>query len=177
MLCGQNSDPVPHSIGKGLIVKPVLKKQSMSTEEFSRFRPVSNLKFISKAIEKVVAVQLIDHLDKNNLHEPFQSAYKKYYSVETALLRVQNDILKAIDSQRCVVLVLLDLSAAFDTVNHKILLERMFSKFGVTGMALKWFEPYLADRNFRVAVRGGVSSCRTVHCGVPHVQSWVPFCF
>lgn len=75
----------------------------MSTEEFSSFWPVSNLEFISKAIEKAVAVQLINHFDKNNLHEHFQSAYKKCYSVETDC--VHNDILKPIDGQRCVPLV------------------------------------------------------------------------
>ena len=182
---------------KEAIVKPILKKHSLSTEEFSNFRPVSNLKFISKAIEKVVAAQLTEHLNKNNLHEPFQSAYKKYHSVETALLRVQNDVLKAIDSQRSVILVLLDLSAAFDTVDsqrsvilvlldlsaafdtvdHKILLERMSSRFGINGLVLKWFESYLTDRRFRVSVQGSLSSSRSLQCGVPQGSILGPILF
>jgi hypothetical protein len=62
---------------KEAIVRPIIKKQNMPPEEFSSFRPISNLKFISKAIEKVVATQLIEHLEQNNLHSTFQSAYKK----------------------------------------------------------------------------------------------------
>ena len=162
---------------KKAIIKPVLKKHGMSTEEFSSFRPISNLKFISKAIEKVVAAQLIEHLNRNNLHETFQSAYKQYHSVETALLRVHNDILKAIDGQRSVFLVLLDLSAAFNTVNHEILLERLFSRFGVNGLALRWFESYLSDRSFQVSVQGGISTSRSFQCGVPQGSILGPILF
>ena len=77
-------------------------------------------------IEKIAAGQLLEHLANNNLEEPFQSAYKRYHSAETALLKVQNDILVAIDNRKCVVL-LLDMSAAFDTVDHELVLQQ-FSK-------------------------------------------------
>ena len=93
------------------------------------------------------------------------------------MLRVQNDILKAIDRQHSVFLVLLDLSAAFDTVNHVILLERMFSRFGVDGLALRWFESYLSDRSFQVSVQGGVSTSRSFQCGVPQGSILGPILF
>ena len=87
------------------------------------YRPISNLPFISKLCEKVVAMQLTDHLLRNNLMEPFQSAYRPNHGVETALLSVCNDILRSMDQRKITVLVLLDLSAAFDTVDHQILLH------------------------------------------------------
>ena len=89
-----------------------------------------HLKAISKIIEKAVACQLNDYLTKNHLSETFQSAYKRFHSTETALLKVQDDILQAIDNQKCVTLLLLDLSAAFDTVDHQLLVERLSNRFG-----------------------------------------------
>lgn len=65
-----------------------------------------------------------------------QSAYKQFHSCETALLRVQNDVIQAIDNRSCVAMLLLDISAAFDTVDHRILLNRLRIKFGIRGNAL-----------------------------------------
>jgi len=86
---------------------------------------LANLSFVSKATEKVVATRLDSYLKDADFTELFQSAYKAGHSTETALILVQNDILCAIDDGQCVTLVLLDLSAAFDTVDHKILLDRL----------------------------------------------------
>ena len=116
---------------KEAMLKPKLKKSNLEFEEYSNFRPISNLKFLSKIIEKAVATQLMEHLINNNLEEPLQSAYKRFHSTETALLKVQNDILIAIDNQKRVVLLLLDMSAAFVSVDHEILLERMSKLFGI----------------------------------------------
>ena len=110
---------------KNAVLSPLLKKPSLDFEIFSNFRPVSKLKFLSKVIEKIAAMRLTNYLCDNNLNESLQSAYKKDHSCETALLRIQNDILKSIDDKQCVVLLLLDLSAAFDTVDHKMLLHRL----------------------------------------------------
>ena len=116
---------------KEAVIKPKLKKNNLDSEDYSNFRPISNLKVISKIIEKAVSCQLSDHLRDNDLEESFQSAYKRFHSTETALLRVQNDILFEIDNQKCVVMLLLDMSAAFDTVDHDLLLERMAKRYGV----------------------------------------------
>ena len=112
----------PHQL-KEAMIKPLIKKSNLDTDEFKNFRPISNPRFLLKIVEKVVAVQLIEYLEVNGLNERFQSAYKKFHSTETALLRVHNDINIAIDSQNSVILLLLDFSAAFDTVDHTILLK------------------------------------------------------
>ncbi len=126
-----------------------------------------SLKFLSKVIEKIAAGQLLEHLANNNLEEPFQSAYKRYHSAETALLKVQNDILVAIDNRKCVVLLLLDMSAAFDTVDHELLLQRMFKRFGIDGQVLKWFQSYLQNRTQSVVIDGVKSTSKDLCCGVP----------
>ena len=131
------------------------------------YRPVSNLSFISKVLEKVVLKRLQDHKSAHNLSEPFQSAYRAGHSTETAVLRVQNDILRAIDSGECVFLVLLDLSAAFDTVSHNITLKRLSSNFGVQDRALEWIKSYLTERSQSVLVAGNYSDEATLKYGVP----------
>ena len=148
-------------------LRPLLKKPSLDHEQLSNYRPVSNLSFISKAIEKVVANQLISYINENNLNETFQSAYKQYHSTETALIRVHNDILTAIDNHGTVILLLLDLSAAFDTVDHDILLVRLREHFGVAGKPLSWLTSYLSNRMQYVSVDDGVSSSHPLQCGVP----------
>ena len=152
---------------KEAILKPKLKKNNLEFEEYSNFRPISNLKFLSKIIEKAVATQLMGHLINNNLEEPFQSAYKRCHSTETALLKVQNDILIAIDNKKCVALLLLDMSAAFDTVDHEILLERMSKRFEIKGKVLKWFRSYLQNRTQTVMIDGVKSMSKDLNWGVP----------
>jgi hypothetical protein len=125
----------------------------------------------------VVAIQLVEHLESNNLHEILQSAYRKYHSVETALLKVHNDILCSIDNNKSVFLILLDLSAAFDTVNHEILLRRLENVFGIRDLALKWFKSYLANRTFFVSVEGSQSSHHSFDCGVPQGSVLGPILF
>lgn len=156
--------PIPMKLAS---ISPRLKKQSLDTELYPNFRPVSNLRFISKANEKVAAMQLWDYVGSNGLSEEFQSAYTQYHSCETALLRVQNDVLEAIDKHNCVFLLLLDLSAAFDTVDHTILLKRLNSRFAVRGKALSWLESYLANRSQFVQIDDASSSVRPLHFGVP----------
>ena len=92
-----------------------------------------------------------------NLSDTFQSAYKQYHSTETALIRVHNDILTAIDNRRTVILLLLDLSAAFDTVYHDFILSRLQKRFGVTGKPFLWFRPYPSSRMQYASVDGGAS--------------------
>ena len=114
---------------KQAVVTPLLKKPSLGHETFANFRPVSNLKLVSKAIEKTVAFRLQKYLHENDPTGTRGSAYKKYHSRETALVQIQNDILLALDNNECVIVLLLDPSAAFDMVDHTILLHRLSSKF------------------------------------------------
>ena len=114
-----------------------------------------------------MAVRLHEYLLSNHLHEPLQSACKPFHSCETALVRVHNDVMRAIDNRQCVILLLLDLSAAFDTVAHEILLNRLNSKFGISGTALNWFQSYLTGRTQSVLINGNKSQPRNLSCGVP----------
>ena len=118
-------------------VFPLIKKATLDCNALKNYRPVSNLPYISKIVEKVVAARLQKHLQDNQLYEPMQSAYRPAYSTETALVRVTNDLLCAVDKQQAVILVLLDLSAAFDTVDHDILLQHLHDEIGVCGVPLQ----------------------------------------
>ena len=118
---------------KHALVKPLLKKSDLDPELLKNYRPVSDMPFFSKVLERVVLTQLMTDLETHNLPEPFQSAYRKCHSTETALLRVVNDLLQASDDGHVSILSLLDLSAAFDTIDHVILGQRLASTFGCTG--------------------------------------------
>ena len=148
---------MPNSLKTALII-PLLKKTNLDTEDFKNFRPVTNLPFVSKLIEKSVAVQLVQYIDDNNLDEKLQSAYKKLHSTETALLRVHDDILRTVDRGCTVVLLLLDLFAAFDTVDRGLLLHRLNTRFGIKGKVLAWFKSHLTDRSRFVSINGSNSS-------------------
>ena len=105
----------------------------------------------------------------NGLHLELQSTYKKHHNTESALLKLTIDILFCLnmDAQKVTLLVLLDLSTAFDTVRHDILLDRLRSRLGVTDQALNWFTSYLSDRAQRFAVNGGLSDTFPLAQGVP----------
>ena len=125
------------------------------------------MSFISKVLEKVVTKRLDDHMLDNNLYSSVQSAYRERHSTETALLKVQSDILTALDSGSGAVLLMLDLSAAFDTIDHGILLSRLNSLYGISGDALDWFKSYLSNRVQRVIIGDTVSECKDLNFGVP----------
>ena len=152
---------------KNAQARPRLKKANLDDKIFKNFRPVSNLAFVSKVIEKAVSYQFIEHVDSNDLCEPLQSAYKSLHNTETALLKVQDDILNIIDQRRTVALLLLDLSAAFDTVDHELLLHRLCVHIGIRGKALAWFTSYLTGCRKYVTIRGADSSSCSVMHGVP----------
>ena len=137
---------------KEACVLPLLKKPSLHPESLANYRPISNLRFISKLIERAAMSQLQTHLCENNLHSKMQSAYRPYHSTETALLRVQNDILLALDQRKEAVLVLLDFTAAFDTIDHNHLCRRLSSRYGIRGTVLKWFSSYLNNRKQSVLI-------------------------
>jgi hypothetical protein len=157
---------VPSSF-KSALVRPLLKKKGLDREILKNYRPVSNLPFVSKLLEKVVSVRLDTHLEEYGLHDGFQSAYRKGHSTESALLRVQCDIMEALDQGSVVILVMLDLSAAFDTIDHDLLLHRLQHSFGITSKALDWFRSYFTSRTQRVAVGNITSSPKGLQYGVP----------
>ncbi len=158
------------------IIKPLLKKAGLDLEK-SNYRPVSNLSFLSKLIERAVAKQLTKHLKDNKLLDNFQSAYREGHSTETALLRVQNDILMEVDKGNVVLLALLDLSAAFDTIDHGILLKRLSERCGIKGTALKWFKSYLTGRTQTVAIGKSNSEPKSLKYGVPQGSVLGPILF
>jgi hypothetical protein len=166
----------PQSL-KHAIVVPHLKKPSLDNTILKNFRPVSNLPFISKIIEKVIASQFKAHLADHDILDAFQSAYRSGHSTETALIRVQSDLLNAIDNQDTAILLLLDLSAAFDMINHRILLHRLHNTFGVTGQALEWFKSYLNNRSLAVQIENTRSESRTVAFEVPQGSVLGPILF
>ena len=139
------TDIVPRDL-KTAIVKSLSKKPSLDKNLLKNYRPISNVSFLSKILEKVVLHKLLSYLQENNLSNPIRSAYRAGYSTENVLLRIVNDILSALDNDNISVLLLLELSAAFDTIDHQILLSRLNSVFGIQSTALQWFYSYLSDR-------------------------------
>jgi len=138
--------------------------------------PISNLSVTSKILERIVVKQLLNHLDTSQLLPRLQSAYRSKHSTETDLVKVLSDILLAIDTGDLAALVLLDLSAAFDTVDHAILLRRL-ETFGLGGTALHWFESYLVGRRQLVCTPATFSSPTVIECSVPQGSVFGPILF
>jgi len=171
-----SSGIVPRSF-KHALVKPLLKKSTLDTEELKNYRPISNIPFIAKVLEKVVANRLCTYMTENNLQEIYQSAYKPNHSTETALLRVCNDILLKLDTKQCTILVLLDLSAAFDTIDHTILLQRLAETLGIKKNALAWFDSYLHNRSNAICIDTKFSEQSDIQYGVPQGSVLGPILF
>ncbi len=134
-------------------VTPLLKKPTLNTSLLENYRPVSLLPFIAKTLERVVFNQVSLFLSQNHKLDAKQSGFRSGHSTETALLSVTEALRIAKADSKSSVLILLDLSAAFDTVNHQILLSTL-SSLDITGIPLRWFESYLTGRSFRVAWGG-----------------------
>ena len=158
-------------------IRPCLKTPDLDKELYQSYRPLANIPFLSKIIEDTVKTQIFNYLDANSLLPYFQSAYRRCHSTETALLRVQNDILRSLDTNQQVIMVLLDLSSAFDTLDHSILLDRFKTYFKVTGNALKWFRSYLYGRSQSVVIGDKISSPRGLKFGVPQGSILGPLLF
>ena len=155
----------------------MLKKINLDPNNLKNFRPVSNLMFLSKVLERVVKSQSNSHLLKNKLKDILQSAYKAKHSTESALLKVMSDLLNATDEGNVSVLALLDLSSAFDTIDHDILLNRLQTTFGFDGIVLKWFSSYLEDRSQKVKIKSFSSPRMMLKYGVSQGSVLGPFIF
>jgi len=151
---------------KHALVHPRIKKPTLDPGVVSNYRPISNLSFISKLAERVVARRLTSHVVEFNLLPTRQSAYRPYHSTETAVLSVHNDLVYAIDNKRVSLLVLLDLSAAFDTVDNDILLSILANRFSIQGLALDWFRSYLANRTQTFTLAGKQTASYPLDCSV-----------
>ena len=134
----------------------------------NNYRPVSNLCFIAKILEKLVLSQVSSYLNSHNLYNTCQSAYRPGHSTETALLKVVNDLFLSLIKGNISVLALLDISSAFDTIDHPILIHRLHTDFGFTDTVLQWFSSYLTDPTYCVSLSNHCSAFTHVHSGVPH---------
>ena len=151
---------------KTAVVRPLLKKKGLELLH-SNYRPVSNLNFLSKVLEKLALNQFKDHCAKFHLYLDYQSAYRKHYSCETALIKVLDDILQNIEYQKVTALTCIDFSAAFDTVDHQILLNVLQTKFGIEDTVWNWFFSYLQPRDFSVNIGDTYSSKKEPTFSVP----------
>lgn len=155
-------DSLKHSI-----ITPIIKKPSLDPNDLKNYRPVSNLSFLSKLIEKQACKTINEYLEKYVLGEQLQSAYKRAHSTETALMKVKDDIMKSVSEHKGVFLVLLDLSCAFDTVCHDYLINRLKNDLGIQGNVLQWFSSYLSNRTSTVCVDDCSSILQEMHFGLP----------
>ena len=146
---------------KSALVSPLLKKPTLNRDDMKNYRPVSNLSFLSKILEKAVASHLNSHIKWLSI------CIQEFHSTETALLQIHNDIFSLMDDGRVTALTLLHLSAAFDTIDHTILLRRLGNWFGVSGKALDCFKSYWTGRSQRIKLGNCLSSGSDLSFGVP----------
>ena len=162
---------------KSAYLTPLLKKSDLNSDDLSSYRPISNLSVTSKLLERLVAKQLIKYLKDNDLMPDLQSAYRANHSTETAILKVVADILLALDTGDLAALVLIDLSAAFDTVDHTTLLQRLKTSYRLDGVVIGWFRSYLSGRTQHVRSSATTSKPASVGCGVPQGSVLGPILF
>ena len=165
------------SIYKTAQITPLLKKPNLDPTVPEHFRTISNFSTISKIVERAILIQLRSHITNNHNFPSFQSVYRSNHSTETALLHVLDEVYIGCDSKKASILTLLDLSAAFDTIDHRILLERLSREFGIESLALKWLESYLTERKQFVKLGTHSSSTVTIEHGVPQGSVLGPLLF
>ena len=162
---------------KDSVIIPLLKKSGIDSEELKNYRPVTNELYISKLTEKVVTIRLFKHMSFNNLHSKYQHGYKMFHGTETLLLKLVNDTLIGFESNSLTILLLIDLSAAFDTVDINKLLDILERDIGIKGIALQWFRSFLTGRTQRVKIKNSLSDTLPVLFGVPQGSVLGPVLF
>ena len=146
------------------------QKRCLDHNDLNNYRPVSNLCFINKILEKLVLPQVSSYLNSHNHYNTCQSAYRPGHSTETALLKVVNNQFLSLNKGNIYVLAMLDFSSAFDTIDHPIFVHCLHTDFGFTDAVLKWFSPYLTDRTHYVSLSNHCSAFAPVHSGVSQVS-------
>ena len=143
----------------------------------NNYRPVSNLSFIDKILEKLVLSHVSSYLNSHNLSNTCQSAYRPFHSTEKALLKVVNDLFLSLSKGNISVLALLDFSSEFVTIDHPILVHRPHTDIGFTDTVLQWFSSYLTDRTHYVSLSNQCSYIAPVHTGVPQASVLGPILY
>ena len=153
---------------KSAVIGPLLKEADdvVDADIFKNFRPVSNLIFLSKLIERCVATRLKNHMKDNNLESKHEYGYKECHSTELLLIKVVDGLLTAFDKKQATVLLLLDLSAAFDTVDQTKLLRMLRHDIGLSGTVFKWFESFITGRSQRVKINESYSDVELLLFGL-----------
>ena len=149
------------------INRPRLKKPNFNPSDPASYRPVSNVLFVSKFVERIANRQLEQYFSNNGFLPAIQSGFRRSHSTETAVLKVYNDTVLASDKGEVTVLLLFDYSAAFDTVDHGILLSILEKSFGVTGTALDWIRSFLVGRFQIFQIGSDKSSAVILFFGLP----------
>jgi len=148
-------------------VSPLLKKAGLDTSVMKNFRPVSNLSTVSKLLERLAVVRLKPHICSSSNWHNLQSAYSQSHSTETVLCKILDDITEAADGVDITALISLDISGAFDAVDHQILIQRLEEEFGITDTCRNWIESYLTGRSATVLIGTATSPTVDVPLGVP----------
>jgi hypothetical protein len=164
------------SLYKFALITPIIKKDNLDKDTLGNYRPVSNLPFLSKVTERVVALRLQNHLNANKSNDLHQSAYRPHHSCETALLYIHSLISSSIDQGKVSLMVMIDLSAAFDTVSHNRLLKKL-EVCGVVDEALNWVGHYLSGRSQAVQIKNSRSNSVPLTTGVPQGSVLGPLLF
>ena len=162
---------------KSALVTPILKKRCLDHNDLNNYRPVYNLCFIAKILEKLVLSQVSSYQSSHNLYNTCQSAYRPGHSTEADLLKVVNDLFLSLNKGNISVLALLDVSSAFDSIDHPILVHRLHTDIGYTDAVLQWFSSYLTDRTHYVSLSNHCSVLAPVHSGVPQGSVHDPILF
>ena len=141
-------------------------KPGLDPSDPANYRPVSHLAFLGKVIERAVEGQLQGFLEETSALDPFQSGFRASHGVEMALVALTDDLRRQLDLGGSALLILLDLTAAFDIVDHGLLARRL-ADVGIQGLALKWLKSFLQGQGQRVALGESISEWQALVCGVP----------
>ena len=151
---------------KTSVVKPLLKKKGLDPQE-KNYCSVSNLPFFSKLVEHTTLMQFDKHCREHHLLPDFQSAYRKGYSTKTSLMKMTNDIFGSMERKHVTVVIVLDMLAAFDIIDHDLLLDILCKRFGIAETALQWYQSYLRPQGMKVHINDAYSSIRPLNYSVP----------